>query len=165
MKLGILESDDLIAGAKYLGGLSYVDKDRIGIWGWSYGGYMTLMTMSRGNGIFKAGIAVAPVTDWKFYDSVYTERYMRTPKENFNGYKQSSPIELAKSLQGKLLLVHGTADDNVHYQNTLYYSDALVKAGKQFDMQIYTNKDHSMRDKVTRMHLYTRKTMFLLNNL
>lgn len=165
MKLGILESDDQIAGARYLGGLPYVDKDRIAIWGWSYGGYMTLMSMSRGNGAFKAGIAVAPVTDWRYYDSIYTERYMRTPQENSAGYDQSSAVNLAEKLQGRLLLVHGTADDNVHYQNTLYYSDALIRAGKVFDMQVYSNRDHHIAGMATRLNLYNRIIDFLNRNL
>lgn len=165
MKLGIQESDDQIAGARYLGTLNYVDKDRIAIWGWSYGGYMTLMSMSRGNGIFKAGIAIAPVTDWKFYNSIYTERFMRSPQENFEGYKQSSPITYVENLQGKLLIVHGTADDNVHFQNTLLYTQALVEAGKQFDMQIYTDKGHSLTGKITRYHLYSKLSRFLFENL
>ncbi len=165
LKLGVLESDDQVAAANYLATQSYVDKNRIAIWGWSYGGYLTLMSMSRGNGIFKAGIAIAPVTDWKFYNTVYTERYMRTPQENSEGYKQSSAFTYAKDLQGRLLLVHGTADDNVHYQQTLLYTKALVESGKQFDMQIYTDKNHSLLGKTTRYHLYSKLTRFLLENL
>ncbi|MDR2086774.1 MAG: S9 family peptidase [Dysgonamonadaceae bacterium] len=165
LRLGILESDDQIAAAAYLGGLNYVDKDRMAIWGWSYGGFITLMAMSRGNGIFKAGIAIAPVTDWKLYDSIYTERFMRTPNENFNNYDASSPIHLADRLQGRLLLVHGTSDDNVHLQNTMYYSDALIKAGKLFEMQLYPGKNHSLPDAQTRNHLYNRIIDFLNRNL
>jgi len=165
LQLGIKESDDQIAAANYLGNLSYVDKSRIGIWGWSYGGFTTLMSMSRGNGTFKAGIAIAPVTDWRFYDSVYTERFMRTPKENNSNYEMCSPIRLAEQMNGKLLLVHGTADDNVHVQNTLYYAEALVEAGKQFDMQIYTNKNHSLLGEKTRVHLYERFIDFVKKNL
>ena len=165
LKLGIYESDDQIATAKYLGKQNYIDKNRIAIWGWSYGGFATLMSMSRGNGIFKAGISIAPVTDWRFYDTVYTERFMRTPKENATNYDLCSPIQLANKLQGNLLLVHGTADDNVHYQNTLYYAEALVEAGKNFDMQIYSNKNHSLLGEKTRNHLYTRIIDFLNKNL
>lgn len=165
MNLGIKESDDQIAGANYLGNLPYIDKNRIAIWGWSYGGYNTIMSMSRGNGTFKAGVAIAPVTDWRFYDSVYTERFMRTPQENEQGYNSSSAINLAKNLQGKLLLVHGTEDDNVHYQNTLYYTKALIEAGKQFDMQIYPNKEHSILGSKTRIHLYSKILDFLQKNL
>ena len=165
MQLGILESDDMAASARYLGNLNYIDADRIGIWGWSYGGYMTLMSMSRGNGIFKAGIAIAPVTDWRYYDSIYTERFMRTPQENAAGYDMSSALKIAGNLQGKLLLVHGTSDDNVHYLNTLYYSDALVEAGKIFDEQIYSGKNHSLLGSKTRMNLYSRILDFLNRNL
>jgi dipeptidyl-peptidase-4 len=163
LKLGILESDDQIAAANYLAGLSFIDKNRIAIWGWSYGGYITLMSMSRGNGIFKAGVAIAPVTDWKFYNSVYTERFMRTPKENFNNYDLSSAIHLAPQLQGRLLLIHGTSDDNVHLQNTMEYDKALIKAGKLFDMQIYPDKNHSLLGAETRHHLYSRIIDFLKN--
>jgi dipeptidyl-peptidase-4 len=165
MQLGIYESDDQIAGAKYLGSLDYVDKNKIAIWGWSYGGYNTLMSMSRGNGIFKAGIAIAPVTDWRFYDSVYTERFMRTPQQNENGYNISSPLKLAADLQGHLLLIHGTSDDNVHFSNTMYYTQALEKAGKIFDTQIYSNKNHSIPGFDTRMHLYSRIIDFLNTNI
>ena len=165
MNLGILESDDQIATAHYLGTLPYVDKNKIAIWGWSYGGTNTLMSMSRGNGVFKAGIAIAPVTDWKLYDSVYTERFMRTPKENFTAYDNNSPIALAPNLQGRLLLVHGTSDDNVHFQNSMYYTQALVEAGKQFEMQVYPNKNHSILGTKYRHHLYMRIVDFLQNNL
>ncbi|MDR0413290.1 MAG: S9 family peptidase [Dysgonamonadaceae bacterium] len=161
LRLGLLESDDQIAAAKYLSQQPFVDKNRIAIWGWSYGGFITLMSMSRGNGIFHAGIAIAPLVDWRFYDSVYTERFMRTPQENFANYDLCSPLKMAGRLQGNLLLVHGTADDNVHYQNALYYSEALVEAGKNFEMQIYSNKNHSLPDTKTRNHLYTRILHFL----
>jgi dipeptidyl-peptidase-4 len=165
MKLGIVESDDQVAGAQYLGSLGYVDKNRIAIWGWSYGGYNTLMSMSRGNGTFKAGVAIAPVTDWRFYDSVYTERFMRTPQENETGYDVSSPLKLVNDLQGHLLLIHGTSDDNVHFQNSMYYTKALEDAGKQFDMQVYPGKNHSITGGATRMHLYNRVIDFLNKNL
>ena len=165
LNLGIIESDDQIAGAQYLGSLPYVDKNRIAIWGWSFGGYNVLMAMSRGNGAFKAGVAIAPVTNWRFYDSVYTERYMRTPKENESGYNASSPLTLANQLQGRLLLVHGTADDNVHFQNSMVYAKALEDAGKQFDMQVYPDKNHSILGTATRLHLYNRVIDFLNKNL
>jgi dipeptidyl-peptidase-4 len=165
LNLGILESDDQIAAADYLGGLSYIDKKRIAIWGWSYGGFVTLMSMSRGNGIFKAGIAIAPVTDWRFYNSIYTERFMRTPNENFTNYDKCSPVKLAAQLQGRLLLVHGALDDNVHLQNTMTYDKALINAGKLFDMQIYPDKQHSLLGAETRNHLYTRVIDFLDKNL
>lgn len=165
MKLGLLESDDQITTAKYLASLPYVAKDKIAIWGWSFGGYNTLMSMSRSNGVFAAGIAVAPVTDWKFYDTAYTERFMRTPQQNPNGYAQTSPLKLAGQLSGNLLLCHGTADDNVHFQNTVEYADALIQAGKQFDMQIYPNKAHSISGSTSRMHLYSTIMRFLDRNL
>lgn len=165
LRMGDLESKDQVEAAQALGKLPYVDAGRIAIWGWSFGGYNTLMSMSVGNGTFKAGIAVAPPTDWKYYDSVYTERYMRTPQENFAGYAATSPIRLAKDLQGKLLLVHGTADDNVHFQQTMDYAEALVQAGKQFDMQVYKDRNHSIYGGNTRYHLYTRMSNFLFDNL
>jgi len=165
LNMGIFESDDQAAGAQYIGSLPYVDKNRIAIWGWSFGGYNVLMSMSRGNGIFKAGVAIAPVTDWRFYDSVYTERYMRTPKENESGYNASSPLKLAGNLQGKLLLIQGTADDNVHFQNSIYYMQALEEAGKQFDTQVYPDKNHSILGTNTRLHLYNRIVDFLNKNL
>lgn len=165
LRMGELESRDQVEAAQALGKLPFVDKDRIAIWGWSFGGYNTLMALSVGNGTFKAGIAVAPPTDWKYYDTVYTERFMRTPQENFEGYAATSPIRLAQNMQGKLLLVHGTADDNVHFQQTMDYAEALVQAGKQFDMQIYKDRNHSIYGGNTRYHLYTRMSNFLFDNL
>ncbi|KGN75366.1 peptidase S9 [Porphyromonas gulae] len=165
MQLGVFESDDQIAAATAIGQLPYVDATRIGIWGWSYGGYMTLMSMCRGNGTFKAGIAVAPVADWRFYDSVYTERFMRTPKENASGYKKSSALDVASQLQGNLLIVSGSADDNVHLQNTMLFTEALVQANIPFDMAIYMDKNHSIYGGNTRYHLFTRKAKFLFDNL
>jgi dipeptidyl-peptidase-4 len=165
LRMGELEAKDQAEAARALGKLPYIDEKNIAIWGWSFGGYTTLMAMSTGNGAFKAGIAVAPPTDWKYYDTVYTERYMRTPNENFQGYAATSPIQLAKDLQGKLLLVHGTADDNVHFHQTLDYAEALVQAGKQFDMQIYKDRDHGIGGGNTRLHLYTRMVNFFLDNL
>jgi dipeptidyl-peptidase-4 len=156
MKLGIYESDDQIAAARYLGSLPYVDGKRIGIWGWSYGGYNVLMSMSRGNGIFRAGVAIAPVTDWRFYDTVYTERFMRTPQQNNDGYRQGSPIALAGQLQGNLLLIHGTADDNVHFQNSMEYTRALILANKQFDQFFFPDKNHHLSGGNTRRYLYDK---------
>lgn len=164
-RMGLLEARDQVEAAQALGKLPFIDSKRMAIWGWSFGGYCTLMSMSTGNGTFKAGIAVAPPTDWKFYDTVYTERFMRTPKENFEGYAATSPVNLAKDLQGKLLLIHGSADDNVHVQNTMAYAEALVQANKQFDMHIYTNRDHGIYGGNTRYHLYTKMSDFLFNNL
>ena len=166
LKMGALESQDQVEAAHALAQqFSYIDEKRMAIWGWSFGGYNTLMAMSVGNGTFKAGIAVAPPTDWKFYDTIYTERFMRTPQENFDGYAKTSPIELADKLQGKLLLIHGTADDNVHFNQTMIYAEALVQAGKQFDMHIYKDRDHSIRGGNTRYHLYTKMANFLMENL
>ncbi len=165
LNLGVKEAEDQVSAAKYVSGLPYVDKNRIGIWGWSFGGYMTLMAMSEGTPIFKAGVAVAAVTDWKYYDTIYGERFMRTPGENHDGYKESSAFTRAKNLHGKLLLVHGMADDNVHYQNCAEYAEHLVQLGKQFDMQIYTNRNHSIFGGYTRMHLYTKLTEFFKSEL
>lgn len=160
LNLGVKEARDQVETALYLGSLPYVDKNRIGIWGWSFGGYMTIMSMSEGTSVFKAGVAVAAVTDWNYYDTVYGERFMRTPQENAEGYKASSAFTRADKLNGRLLLVHGMADDNVHYQNCAEYAEHLVQLGKQFDMQVYTNRNHSIFGGNTRMHLYTRLTEF-----
>ena len=165
LNLGVKEARDQVETALYLGSLPYVDKNRIGIWGWSFGGYMTIMSMSEGTPVFKAGVAVAAVTDWNYYDTVYGERFMRTPQENAEGYKASSAFTRADKLNGRLLLVHGMADDNVHYQNCAEYAEHLVQLGKQFDMQVYTNRNHSIFGGNTRMHLYTRLTEFFKNNL
>ena len=162
---GVKESKDQAAAAHYLSTLPYIDGTRIGIWGWSFGGYNTLMSMSEGSGAFKAGVAIAAPTDWRFYDSVYTERFMRTPKENGEGYDAGSPIKQAAKLQGKLLLIHGTADDNVHFQNCAEYSEALVQANKQFDMQVYTNRNHGISGGNTRNHLMNRVADFFIENL
>lgn len=163
--LGVKESHDQVEAARYLNGLPYIDGSRIGIWGWSFGGYNTLMSMSEGTPIFKAGVAIAPPTDWRFYDSVYTERFMRTPKENGDGYQAGSAIQRAPKLHGKLLLIHGSADDNVHFQNSAEYSEALVQAGIQFDMQVYTNRNHSITGGNTRTHLMHRVAGFFIQNL
>lgn len=165
LQLGKYETIDQIEAAKYLRSLPYIDSTRIGIWGWSYGGFMTCLCMEKGNGIFKAGIAVAPVTNWRYYDNIYTERFMRTPQENPDGYDDNSPLFFADKLQGKLLICHGTADDNVHLQNTLEFSEKLVQANKQFEMQIYTNRNHSIYGGNTRFHLFTRMLNFITNNL
>ena len=165
LSLGVKESKDQVEAAKYLSTLPYVDGNRIGIWGWSYGGYNTLMSMSEGTPIFKAGVAVAAPTDWRFYDSVYTERFMRTPKENMEGYNAASAINRANKLNGELLLIHGTADDNVHLRNNAEYSEALVQADKQFDMQIYTNRNHGISGGNTTKHILTRIANFFIDNL
>ena len=164
-QLGKYESDDQVEVAKYLGTLPYVDKSNIAIWGWSYGGFMTCLSMEKGGDLFKAGIAVAPVTSWRFYDSVYTERYMRTPKENTDGYDDNSPLSHAGDIKGRLLIIHGSADDNVHTQNTFEFTEKMVQAGVQFDMAIYTNRNHGIRGGNTTMHLYTKMTNFLKEQL
>lgn len=164
-ELGKLETEDQIGAAKYFGAQSYIDKDRIGIFGWSYGGFMSTLCMTKGADYFKAGIAVAPVTNWRYYDNIYTERFMRTPQENASGYDDNSPINHVKKLKGKYLLVHGTGDDNVHVQNSMDLISALVNANKQFEMQFYPNKNHSIYGGYTRFHLYKRMTDFILNNL
>ena len=164
-QLGKYETIDMIEFAKYLGAQNYVDKNRIGIFGWSYGGYMTLLAMTKGADYFKAGIAVAPVTNWRYYDNIYTERFMRTPQENPDGYDDNSPINHAEKLKGKLLLVHGMGDDNVHVQNSTEMSEALVQANKQFTQFYYTNRTHGIRGGNTSFHLYTMMTKFILDNL
>lgn len=164
LNLGNLESKDQVETALYVGSLPYVDKDRIGIWGWSYGGFNTLMSMSEGRGVFRAGVAIAPPTNWKYYDSVYTERYMRTPKENPEGYA-TNPIERAPKLHGALLICHGTADDNVHPQNTYEYSEALVQADKDFRELFYTNRNHSIFGGNTRNHLLRQVAQFFKTEL
>ena len=163
--LGVKEADDQVEAAKYLSKLNYIDANRIGIWGWSFGGYMTIMSMSQGTPIFKAGIAVAPVTDWKYYDTIYGERFMRTPQENFEGYKATSAFNRAQNLEGKLLIVHGLNDDNVHYQHTAEYAEWLVQLNKPFDMHVYTNRNHSIFGGNTRYHLYSKLTQYLKDNL
>ncbi|MDL2208707.1 S9 family peptidase [Parabacteroides sp. OttesenSCG-928-O15] len=165
LRMGELESRDQVEAAQALGKLPYIDGKRIAIYGWSFGGYNTLMAMTTGDGTFKAGIAVAPPTDWKFYDTIYTERFMRTPQENFEGYALTSPLERAADLQGKLLLIHGTADDNVHFAQSMVYAEALVQAGKQFDMHIYKDRNHGISGGNTRLHLYTKICNFLFDNL
>ena len=166
LELGKYETIDQIEAAKYLGTQSYIDKDRIGIFGWSYGGYMSSLCLFKGNDYFKTAIAVAPVTNWKWYDSIYTERYMRTRKENEKGYEQNSPINFVDLYKkGNYLLVHGIADDNVHFQHTAEMTNALIKSKKQFDTYFYPNRNHGIYGDNARIHLYTKMTNFLLQNL
>lgn len=168
MQLGVKEAEDQISAAKYLQTLPYVDANRIAICGWSYGGYQTLMCLSkqaRLSPLFKCGIAIAPVTSWRLYDSAYTERFMRRPQVNDFGYEGTDLMKMAGDLTGELLIVHGLADDNVHAQNTLLYTDALVKAGKQFEMQLYVDDNHSIRKPHNYKHLHHRIMLFLENNL
>lgn len=164
-RMGELELKDQIEGAKYLGSLPYVDKDRIGIWGWSFGGYMSALCITAGADYFKTAVSVAPVTNFRYYDNIYTERYLGLPKDNPSGYDNNSPITYADKLKGNLLLVHGSTDDNVHYQNTMEFVNALVKANKQFEMQIYPNRNHNISGGNTRYHLFKRITDYLLRNL
>lgn len=164
-ELGKYELEDIIQSAKQLGERSYIDADRIGIWGWSYGGFMSSNAILKGNDTFKMAIAVAPVTSWRFYDTIYTERYMTTPQENPTGYDENSPINHVEKLKGAYLLVHGTGDDNVHVQNTMRMIEALVQENKQFDWAIYPDKDHGIYGGNTRLHLYTLMTNFIKENL
>jgi dipeptidyl-peptidase-4 len=165
LNLGKWETHDQIEGARYLARLPYVDPARIGIWGWSYGGYMTALTLMKGGDLFRAGISVAPVTDWKLYDSIYTERFMRTPKENPEGYRESAPVEQVEGLKSRFLLIHGTLDDNVHFQNAIQLASALQRAGKQFDFMAYPNRNHSISGGNTSLHLYTLMTDWVQKNL
>jgi len=164
-QLGKYESDDQVEAAKYLGSLPYVDKSKIAIWGWSYGGFMAALCMEKGADVFNTGISVAPVTNWRFYDSVYTERYMRTPQENPEGYDDNSPITNAGKIKGNFLLIHGSADDNVHFQNTMEFTEKMVQEGVLFDMAAYTNRNHGIYGGNTSMHLYTKMTNYLKEKL
>jgi len=163
--LGILETQDQIATANYLKNQTYVDGSRIGIWGWSFGGYITLMSMTDQTSIFKAGIAIGAVCDWRYYDSVYGERFMRTPKENQSGYDKGSPLLRAADLKGRLLLVHGMIDDNVRVNQSFDMAEALIEAGVQFDMQMYPTSNHSILGVTYRKHLYNRMSDFIFKNL
>jgi dipeptidyl-peptidase 4 len=164
-QLGHYETIDQIEAAQWLGQQTYVDAKRIGIFGWSYGGYMSSLCILKGNDVFKSAIAVAPVTNWKWYDSIYTERFMQTGKENAQGYKDNSPVYFADRLKGNYLLVHGMADDNVHFQNSIEMVEALIKANKQFDTYYYPNRNHGIYGGFARLHLYTKMTNFILEKL
>ncbi len=165
LQLGKLETEDVIAVAKELGKMDFVDSKRIGIQGWSYGGYMSSLAMTKGADYFKMGIAIAPVTNWRYYDNIYTERFMRTPQENASGYDDNSPINFVKNIQGKYFLIHGSADDNVHNQNAMEMVNALVKANVQFDLFIYPNRDHGIYGGNTRNHLFNMLLEYTLKNL
>lgn len=166
LKLGKLELEDVLAATKnFYRENNYVDSNRLGIQGWSFGGYLTSLAMTKGNELFKVGIAVAPVTNWRYYDNIYTERFMRTPQENNQGYDENSPINYAKDLSGKYLLIHGAADDNVHLQNTMELIEELVQSNKNFDSFIYPNKNHSIYGGNTRNHLFNMILNFTVNNL
>ena len=166
MELGVKEAEDQISAAKYLKTLPYVDADRMAICGWSYGGYETLMCLSKQTElVWKCGIAIAPVTSWRLYDSAYTERYMRRPQVNEFGYAKADVMQLANDLKGNLLLVHGLADDNVHAQQSWLYVDALVQAGKQFEMQMYVDDNHFLKNRNNYEHLHECIMIFLEKNL
>lgn len=165
MQLGMLETEDFILAAKNISKMPGIDSDRIGIQGWSYGGYMTSLALAKGGDVFKMGIAVAPVTNWRYYDNIYTERFMRTPQENARGYDFNSPINFAKDIKGKYFIIHGSADDNVHYQNTMEMIAALTNANVQFDMFIYPNKNHGIYGGNTRNHLFNMMFKYTLKNL
>ena len=165
LQLGKYETIDQIEAAKYLGSLPYTDASRIGIYGWSYGGYMSSLCILKGNDVFKSAIAVAPVTSWKWYDTVYTERFMRTLEENESGYKDNSPVYFADRLKGNYLLVHGIADDNVHFQNTTEMTNALIRANKQFDTYVYPNRNHGIYGNNARLHLWTKMNDFIFNKI
>ena len=164
-ELGKYEVEDQIDAAKVIGNYPYVDKNRIGIWGWSFGGFMASNCIMKGNDVFKMAIAVAPVTNWRFYDSIYTERYMQTPQENASGYDENSPINHVAKLKGKFLLIHGSGDDNVHVQNSMQMMEAMIQANKQFDSQIYPDKNHGIYGGKTRVQLFTKMTNFIKENL
>jgi dipeptidyl-peptidase 4 len=164
-QLGKFETQDMINTAVYLGGLPYIDKSRIGIFGWSFGGYMASLAITVGADYFKSAIAVAPVISWRFYDTIYTERFLGLPGENPAGYDENSPLSHAAKLKGNYLLIHGTADDNVHIQNSLAMQEALVKANKQFDMFYYSNKNHGIYGGITHFHLYKMMTGFIEGKL
>lgn len=164
-QLGKYETMDMIEAAKYMGSLPYVDASRIGVWGWSFGGYMSSLCITKGADYFKMAIAVAPVTNWRYYDNIYTERFMRKPQDNAEGYDSNSPISHVDKLKGKYLIIHGSSDDNVHFQNTMDMITALVKANKQFDLMVYPNKNHGIYGGNTRLHLYTLLTDYILENL
>ncbi len=164
-ELGKYEVEDQIDAAKVIGNYPFVDKSRIGIFGWSFGGFMASNCIMKGNDVFKMAIAVAPVTNWRFYDSIYTERYMQMPQENASGYDENSPINQVDKLKGKFLLIHGSGDDNVHVQNSMQMMEALIQANKQFDSQIYPDNNHGIYGGKTRIQLYNKMTNFILNNL
>lgn len=165
LELGKLEIEDIINSAKELTKLPYVDGNRIGIMGWSYGGFMASLAITKGADVFKMAIAVAPVTNWRYYDNIYTERFMRTPAENEAGYDGNSPINFVDKIKGKFFLIHGSADDNVHYQNSMEMINAMVRANKQFDLFIYPDRNHGIYGGNTRNHLFTMMFDYVLKNL
>ena len=165
LQLGKLETEDQIAAARYLASLPWVDAGRIGIWGWSFGGYLSTSCILKGNDVFKMAMAVAPVTNWKWYDTAYTERFMRTTKDNAKGYEDNSPVNFANQLRGDYLICHGVTDDNVHWQQTTEMINALIKANKQFETYYYPNRNHGIYGKNATRHLFTKLTEFVLEKL
>jgi len=166
--LGKLEIEDQFDAAKYLGSMPFVDKSKIGHWGWSYGGFMSSLAITKGADVFSAAVAVAPVTSWRFYDNIYTERYMRTPQENPNGYDDNSPINHTGKIKGNYLIIHGTEDDNVHFQNATQMITALVKSNIDFESAYYPNKDHNISgsdEDNTSFHLWNKMTKWILANM
>jgi dipeptidyl-peptidase-4 len=164
-QLGKYETEDQISAAKIFADMPFIDSSRIGIWGWSYGGYMSSLCLAKGNNVFKMAIAIAPVSNWRYYDNIYTERYMQRPQENSSGYDDNSPINFVKDIKGKYLIVHGTGDDNVHVQNSVMMVNELIKHNIPFDSEFYPNRNHGIYGGTTRLHLYTKMTDFLLENL
>jgi len=165
LQLGKLETSDQIDAARYLGTLPFVDKNRIGFQGWSFGGYMASLLITKGSDYFKSAIAIAPVTNWKFYDNIYTERFLRKPQDNKNGYEDNSPVNFVKQMKGNFLLIHGSGDDNVHFQNSMELANALIKHNKSFDFMVYPNKNHGIYGGFTRAHLYNKIFKFVKDNL
>ncbi|MBP9689964.1 MAG: S9 family peptidase, partial [Bacteroidia bacterium] len=165
LQLGKFEIEDQIYVAQQLGKLTYVDAARIGIWGWSFGGYMSSLGITKGADVFKTAIAVAPVTNWKYYDNIYTERFMRTPQENGTSYDDNSPINHVEKIKGNYLIIHGTADDNVHFQNAVEMVNAMINKNVKFDSEFYPNKNHGISGGKTRLHLYERMTRYILEKL
>jgi dipeptidyl-peptidase-4 len=165
LRLGQLEIEDQIDAATYLATLGYVDKNRIGHWGWSYGGFMSSLAITKGADVFKTAIAVSPVTNWRFYDNIYTERFMRTPQENSRGYDENSPLNFTDKIKGKFLIIHGTGDDNVHFQNSVMMVDKMIQNNIEFESGYYPNKNHSISGGNTTYHLYKKMTDFILKNL
>jgi dipeptidyl-peptidase-4 len=167
LQLGKFEIEDQIDAAKYIGDMPFVDKNNIGHWGWSYGGFMSSLAITKGSDVFSAAVAVAPVTNWRFYDNIYTERYMRTPQENAKGYDDNSPINFTDRIKGKYLLIHGTADDNVHFQNSTQMISALVKSNIDFESAYYPNKNHGISGQMdnTTFHLWSKMTNWIMENM
>jgi dipeptidyl-peptidase-4 len=164
-RMGKIEVEDQVAGVDFLKTFSWVDAERIGIWGWSYGGYMVLEAMFNRGDVYKAGVAVAPVSDWRLYDSIYTERFMKLPADNKDGYDASAPLAQVDGLKGPLLIMHGDADDNVHVQNSVALIRKLIDAGKNFDFMMYPQKEHGITGSADRLHLYRKMTEFFDRHL